>query len=67
MAELLPVGRDRVLFLDDNAVNADAARSVGFVSEHVRGLAEARRALVAVGLLQDGEGSTAPSGPLSPG
>ena len=30
--------RDRVLFLDDNAVNADAARSVGFRAEHVRGL-----------------------------
>jgi glucose-1-phosphatase len=66
VAELLPVGRDRVLFLDDNAPNADAARSVGFVSDHVRGLAEARRALVAVGLLPDGEGSTAPSGPLPP-
>ena len=54
VAELLPVERDRVLFLDDNALNADAARSAGFVSEQVRGPAEARLALVAAGVLGTG-------------
>ena len=41
VAELLPVERDRVLFLDDNTLNAEAARSAGFGSEQVRGPAEA--------------------------
>ena len=67
VAELLPVGPDRVLFLDDNALNAEAARSAGFLSEHVRGLAEARQALVAFGVLETGEGPPAPSGGLPPG
>ncbi len=51
VAERLPVSRDRVLFLDDNALNADAARSAGFLSGHVRGVDEARQALVQMGVL----------------
>ncbi len=52
VADLLPVDRSRVLFLDDNAVNADAARSSGFLADHVRGPDEARRALVGAGVLE---------------
>jgi FMN phosphatase YigB (HAD superfamily) len=51
VAERLPVDRARVLFLDDNAVNADAARSSGFLAEHVRGTDQARQALVDAGVL----------------
>jgi len=51
VADRLPVGRDRVLFLDDVALNADAARSFGFLAEHVRGIEEARCALTRVGIL----------------
>jgi putative hydrolase of the HAD superfamily len=47
----LPASPDRVLFLDDNAVNVDAAASSGFAARHVRGVGEARRALVAEGVL----------------
>jgi putative hydrolase of the HAD superfamily len=51
VADRLPVDRGRVLFLDDNALNADAARSFGFLAEHVHGVGEARRALVESGVL----------------
>ena len=47
----LPAAPGRVLFLDDNAVNVDAAATYGFVARHVRGVAEARRALVETGVL----------------
>ena len=47
----LPASPERVLFLDDNAVNVDAAASYGFAARHVRGVAEARHALVAEGVL----------------
>ena len=53
VADRLPVDRGRVLFLDDNAMNADAARSAGFLAEHVQGVDEARRALVVTGVLTD--------------
>lgn len=46
VAERLPVRRQRVLFLDDNAVNVEAAESSGFVARHVRGIDAARDALV---------------------
>jgi len=52
VAERLPVRPGRVLFLDDNSVNADAARSVGFLAEHVRGVDEARRALEEAGVIE---------------
>ncbi len=51
VADRLPVGRERVLFLDDVALNADAARSFGFLAEHVRGVEEARCALTKAGIL----------------
>ena len=45
VADELPVDRQRVLYLDDVALNADAARNFGFRSEHVRGPDECRTAL----------------------
>ncbi len=54
VASRLPVSADgvgRVLFLDDNLVNVEGARASGFVAQHVRGVDEARRALVAEGVL----------------
>jgi putative hydrolase of the HAD superfamily len=50
VAELLPAPRDRVLFLDDNLVNIDGASDAGFAAAHVRGVAEARQALIAAGV-----------------
>ncbi|MGP0031252.1 MAG: HAD-IA family hydrolase [Acidimicrobiales bacterium] len=47
----LPVPRRRVLFLDDNATNVRAASSAGFTAAHVRGVEEARAALVSAGVL----------------
>jgi len=52
VADRLPVGRDRVLYLDDVVINSDAARSFGFRAEQVRGIDEVRAALVDVGLLE---------------
>jgi HAD superfamily hydrolase (TIGR01509 family) len=51
VAGLLPAPPDRVLFLDDNAVNTDGAMAVGFRTAHVRGVDEARAALVAMRVL----------------
>lgn len=51
VAARLPAPPDRVLFLDDNAVNVDAAAAFGFVGRHVRGVGAARRALVEAGVL----------------
>lgn len=51
VAGLLPAPPDRVLFLDDNAVNADGATAAGFRAAHVRGVDEARAALVAMRVL----------------
>jgi len=53
VARQLPAARDRVLYLDDVALNADAARTFGFRSEQVRGPGECRRVLAEVGLLDD--------------
>ena len=47
----LPVSPESVLFLDDNAVNVEAAAAYGFAARHVRGVGEARRALVETGVL----------------
>ena len=47
----LPAAPGRVLFLDDNAVNVDAAAASRLRARHVRGVAEARRALVETGVL----------------
>jgi putative hydrolase of the HAD superfamily len=52
VAERLPVSRDRVLFLDDNAMNADAARTAGFLAGHVLGIDGARKVLVQMGVVE---------------
>jgi len=46
VAELVPVAPDRVLFLDDNLVNVEGAVEAGFTARHVRGVDQARAALV---------------------
>jgi len=51
VAARLPVPRHQVLFLDDNAVNVDAAATTGFAARHVRGVAASRAALVETGVL----------------
>jgi putative hydrolase of the HAD superfamily len=51
VAAELPVPRPRILFLDDNAVNVEAAEAAGFTAQHVRGMGAAREALVATGVL----------------
>jgi putative hydrolase of the HAD superfamily len=51
VAGQLPAPRGRVIFLDDNAVNVEAAMAVGFEARHVRGVDGARAALVEVGVL----------------
>ena len=51
VADLLPFRRERILYLDDVAVNSDAARSFGFRSERVQGLTEVRKVLAEVGVL----------------
>ncbi len=43
----------RVLFIDDNAINVDAAARLGMVARKVAGVAGARRAFVELGLLED--------------
>lgn len=53
VAAVLPASPDRVLFLDDNAVNVEAAAAHGFAARHVRGVGEARRVLVEAGVLAD--------------
>ena len=50
VADRLPYSRDRVLFLDDLAVNVESARSFGFRSEQVRGLDEVVKVLNDSGL-----------------
>jgi putative hydrolase of the HAD superfamily len=51
VAGVLSLSPDRVLFLDDNAVNVEGATAAGFTALQVRGVDEARRALVATGVL----------------
>lgn len=46
VAELLPVPASRVLFLDDNILNVEGALEAGFAARHVKGVDEARAALV---------------------
>jgi len=41
----IPVTAERVLFLDDNPENVDAARKAGFQAERTRGVSEARSVL----------------------
>jgi HAD superfamily hydrolase (TIGR01509 family) len=56
VAELLPAPPDRVLFLDDNVINVDGARAAGFAAELVKGVAEARHALVTAGIIRSESG-----------
>jgi glucose-1-phosphatase len=51
VAARLPVRAAQVLFLDDNAVNVEAASANGFTARRVQGPAEARRALQKAGVL----------------
>ena len=51
VAELVGIEARRILFLDDNLINVEGARSAGFAAEHVQGVDEARRALTAAGVL----------------
>jgi len=44
---------NEVLFLDDNEINVVAAESIGMQAVRVRGIAEAKRALVASGVLEN--------------
>jgi putative hydrolase of the HAD superfamily len=50
---LLPHPAARILFLDDNTLNVDGATAAGFTAVQVHGVAEARAALVAAGVLGD--------------
>ena len=50
VVEALGARADTLLFLDDNQINVDGARSVGLRAERARGVAEARDALAAHGL-----------------
>jgi glucose-1-phosphatase len=43
--------RDRILFIDDNTMNIEGAIEAGFRAVRARGVDDARRALVSVGLL----------------
>jgi HAD superfamily hydrolase (TIGR01509 family) len=51
VGRLLPSAPRRVLFLDDNSVNVEGAAAAGFTALQVRGVDEARQALVATGIL----------------
>jgi putative hydrolase of the HAD superfamily len=61
VADSLGVARERVLFLDDNQLNVDAALEVGFSTVRVSGVAEARRALVENGVIDPGQSPAAGS------
>lgn len=52
VAELLPTAADRVLFLDDNIINVEGAVAAGFRARHVKGVDEARSALLETGVLR---------------
>ena len=56
VTERLPFSRDRILSLDDLAVNCDAAGSFGFRSKQVRGINEVRTALRRFGVLRPRRG-----------
>ena len=49
--ESLDCRASQVLFLDDNALNVEAARSVGMRSQRVRGVHEAQRSLQQAGII----------------
>ncbi len=47
----LPVSRDKVLFLDDNTLNVEAATASGLTARRTQGVAEAQHALTVAGVL----------------
>jgi HAD superfamily hydrolase (TIGR01509 family) len=49
--DALQVPAQAVLFLDDNALNVDAARALGLQAEQVRGPEQAERALLRAGII----------------
>lgn len=51
VAEVLGRPPARLLFLDDNLINVEAARAVGFEALSVKGVEEARTALEAAGVI----------------
>jgi glucose-1-phosphatase len=51
VARVLDIPADRVLFLDDNAINVDAATKAGFRAARAAGVDDAREVLVAAGVL----------------
>jgi putative hydrolase of the HAD superfamily len=51
--EAIEAPAHRVLFIDDNAINVDAAARLGMIARKVAGVAGARRAFVELGLLED--------------
>jgi HAD superfamily hydrolase (TIGR01509 family) len=51
VADLLQVPAERVLFLDDNAMNVAGATAVGFQAARAAGVAEARQRLAEAGVL----------------
>lgn len=51
VAEIVDAAPERILFLDDNAINVEGATAAGFRSVHTRGVAEATRALIDAGVL----------------
>ncbi|MGA3360470.1 MAG: hypothetical protein ABSD82_00380 [Solirubrobacteraceae bacterium] len=50
VASRLPVPADQVLFIDDSALNVEAAARSGFTAVRVSGVANAREALAAAGV-----------------
>jgi putative hydrolase of the HAD superfamily len=50
----LDVPASRVLFIDDNAINVEAAATLGMHTRRVAGVDGARRAFVELGLIQEG-------------
>ena len=55
MLEALDVPAQRVLFIDDNAINVEAAARLGMVTRRVAGVDGARSAFAELGLLDGPE------------
>ena len=51
VADQLPVPAERVLFIDDNAINVAGAAAAGFQAARAAGVAEARQRLAEAGVL----------------
>jgi len=51
VARLVPAPPRRVLFLDDNALNVEAAMKAGFAAVRTQGVSEAHRVLASAGII----------------